>query len=613
MGEHDQARRREVGAGSLTTSTEPAGLADSAAPPARVVGVLPDIQAIDKVLDYSVPPSMDGEVRVGTLVRVALHGRRVGGGVVVERHAAENEARSLQPLSKVTGWGPPPELLELAYWAAWRWAGRRASLLSTASPPGAVRGLPPARPAPPPATTVVDKEVGELAASALARPGYRVLRLPPAVDHFPIALAAAQMGPALVLCPSVGDASHLAVRLARAGVAVVRHPREWAAARAGGVTVVGARAAAWAPMPELAAVVVVDGHDEGYQEERAPTWHARDVAVERARRARVPCVVVSPCADLDMTMAADEVVVASRGTERSGWPMLDVIDRRPDDPRTGLFSERLADALRRHDRMVCVLNRKGRARLLACARCGELARCERCAAAVVLEGELLVCRACTTTRPPVCAACGTTKLKSLRLGVTRVREELAALTGREVGEVTGDTDEVPDVPILVGTEAVLHRAPATDAVAFLDFDQELLAPRYRASEQALALLARAGRLVGGRASGGRVLVQTRLPRHEVLDAALHGDPGRLAVPEAERRRALAFPPFSALALVSGPSAPALIARLGALESGQGLDLLGPDDGKWLVRAPDSRRLADALAAAGRPPGRLRIEVDPLRA
>lgn len=597
MGAHEQAGRREVGAGPVTNTVA-----------IRVVGVLPDVPAIDKVFDYTVPEEMDGDVRLGTMVRVTLHGRRVGGWVVAER-AQPVEGRPLQPLAKVTGWGPPPDVLALAAWAARRWFGRRASLLGTASPPHAVRGLPAPRPPSPPATTVLDPEIGALATAALAQPGHRLLRIPPASDVFPVALAATQLGPALLLCPSNDDAARLAMRLRRAGVVVAVHPREWAAARAGGASVVGARGAAWAPMPELAAVVVVDGHDEAYQEERAPTWHARDVAVERARRAGVPCVVLSPCPDLAMVGSADDVVVTSRSTERAGWPMLDVIDRRADDPRTGLFSERLADALRRHDRVVCVLNRKGRARLLACAVCGELARCERCLTAVVLVDETLTCLSCSVTRPPVCASCGATRLKALRLGVTRVREELEGLTGRTVGEVTGDTDEVPDAPILVGTEAVLHRAGGADAVAFLDFDQELLAPRYRAAEQALGLLARAGRLVGGRKGGGRVLVQTRLPHHEVLDAALHGDPGRLAQAESLRRRALAFPPYCALALVSGPAAPDLVA---SLERVGGVDLLGPDDGRWLVRAPDGPSLSDALAAAGRPPGRLRVEVDPLR-
>ena len=575
----------------------------------RVVGVLPDVPAIDKVFDYTVPPAMDADVRIGSLVRVVLHGRRVGGWVVAEGSNAPAD-RSLRPLAKVTGWGPPPELIDLAAWAAWRWAGRRTSFLGTASPPHAVRGLPTSGPEGrlPPAETAEDGEVADLAAAALGRARTTLVRLPPATDPLPVVLAASLVGPTLVLAPTNADAAPIARRLRSSGVTVAAHPREWATARAGGVTVVGARAAAWSPLPDVAAVVVLDAHDESYQEERAPTWHARDVAIERARRAGVPCLLVSPCPDLAMrsTSRGADTLSLARAAERAGWPILDVIDRRADDPRTGLFSDVLADVLRRHDRVVCVLNRKGQARLLACAACGELARCEACAAAVSQVDDALVCGRCSASRPTICASCGATRLKALKLGVARVREELEGLTGRRVGEVTAEVDELPDAPILVGTEAVLHRARRADAVAFLDFDQELLATRYRASEQALALLARAGRLVGGRRSGGRVLVQTRLPKHEVLDAALHGDPGRLSAVEADRRQALRFPPYAALAVVSGPAAPALVEQL------TGVELLGPDDGTWLVRAPDSTVLADAFGRTIRPPGRLRVEVDPLR-
>jgi primosomal protein N' (replication factor Y) (superfamily II helicase) len=576
--------------------------------------VLPDVPAIDKVFDYLVPPAMDADVRLGTIVRVPLHGRRVGGWVVVDGPSGDGDerGRALRPLAKVTGWGPPPDVLELADWAAHRWAGRRASLLGTASPPRAVRWLEPrpgsvsARSRPDAAQT---GELGALIVGALRPPAaHRVLRLPPSTDPFPVLEAACRLGPALLLLASVADAAWMGQRLRAAGHAVAVHPNEWATARAGGVSVVGARAAAWAPMPELAAVVVVDAHDETYQEERAPTWHARDVAVERARRAGVPAVLVSACPDLVMVAAADRVLAPTKPAERSGWPALHVVDRRHEDPRSGLLSDRLADVLRRSDRALCVLNRKGRAKLLACSACGELARCERCSAAVVLDDDVLACGRCGETRPPLCASCGATRLKALRLGVTRVREELEALIRRPVGEVTAETDEVPDTPILVGTEAVLHRGGRADVVAFLDFDQELLATRYRAAEQALALLARAARLTGGRRRGGSVLVQTRVPDHEVIQAALYGDPTRLAGPELVRRQALGFPPASALAQVSGPAAPELVERLAA----QPVDLLGPDAGAWLVRAPDHEVLAAALAAAGRPPGRLRIEVDPLR-
>jgi primosomal protein N' (replication factor Y) len=424
-------------------------------------------------------------------------------------------------------------------------------------------------------------------------------------------MAAARRGPALVVTPSIAGSRLLAARLRRAGIAVAVHPRDWAVGAAG-ATVIGARAAAWAPVGDLAAVVVLDEHDEALQEERAPTWHARDVAAERARRAGVPCVLASPVPSLD-ALAWGPLSVPGRNAERAGWPLLEIVDGRHDDPgRPTLISEALVRHLRSEARVVCVLNALGRARLLACLACGELARCERCQAAVEQDdSERLHCRRCDARRPVVCLHCGASRMKVVRPGVSRVREELEALAGAPVVAVTAATAgaPLPDARIHVGTEAVLHQVTAADVVAFLDLDQELLAPRFRAAEQALALLARAGRLTGGRASGGRLLVQTRLPHHEVLDAVLHADPGRLAATEWPRREMLRFPPVAALARVSGAAAAAFVA---GLARPPGLEILGPGDSDWLLRAPDHDTLCAALAATPRPPGRLRVEVDPLR-
>ena len=532
------------------------------------------------------------------MVRVSLHGRRIGGWVVALPGEAATD-RPLQPLAKVTGWGPPPDVISLARWAAWRWAGRPAQLLGTASPPRAVRALP---------------EPGPAERSATLAPGVTVMRIPPAGDVLPVVLDAAGHGDALVLAPSLSAAAFLAARLRREGHRVALMPQEWAMASAGGCVAVGARAGAWAPRPQLGAVLVLDEGDEAYQEERAPTWNARDVAVERARRAGVPCVLTSPCPSLE-ALAYGPLLVPSRTEERGGWPVLDVVDRRPEPPGSGLYSSRLVALAREAEpdaRLVCVLNRKGRARLLACATCRELVRCEACGAAVDGSENSLSCRRCGTVRPKVCLACGGTRLSTLRVGVTRAREELELLANQPVAEVSADTAAGPPpagVGILVGTEAVLHRLAGARSVAFLDFDQELLAPRYRAAEAALGMLARAARLMGGR-TGGRMLIQTRMPGHEVIDAALHADPTRLAVVEAARRAALRFPPETAVAAVSGKAAPAFVA---ALPAGAGVEVLGPANDRWLLRAPDHRTLCDALAATPRPAGRLRIEVDPLRA
>jgi primosomal protein N' (replication factor Y) len=600
---------------------------------ARVVRVLPDVPAIDKLFDYAVPAALAADVRVGTMVRVGLHGRRVGGWVV-DDEVTPPAGVTVRALAKVTGWGPPPELIELASWAAWRWAGRAASFLGTASPDRAVVGLPLSGPSPPPGSSAtgrvprsVDAGGHEAVIAEALGQARAVLRLPPAADLFAVVVAAAAQGDALVLAPSVSQARHLASRLRRMGLNVALAPKEWARARAGAI-VVGSRAAAWAPMPHLAAAVVLDEHDEVYQEERSPTWHAREVVIERARRARVPCVLVSPVPTLEALAWAGPggLITASRGAEREGWPVIDVVDRRKEDPgRAGLYSDRLVSALRAEGTVVCVLNRKGRSRLLACAVCGEAARCEQCQAAVNQSDDgTLVCRRCGTGRPKVCAACGSTAMKNLRAGVTRAREELEALAREPVVEITGDTGAVERpggaARIFVGTEAVLHQVPSAAVVAFLDFDQELLAPRYRAAEQAMTLLVRAARLLArrgiedgpaprGRAGLGRLVVQTRVPHHEVIQAALHADPSRVADAELVRRTFLRFPPAGALADVSGVAAPRFIESLG---HPVGVDVLGPSDGHWLVRATDHQVLCDALAATPRPPGRLRVEVDPLR-
>ena len=575
---------------------------------ALVVRVLPDQTGITKTFDYLVPPEWAGQVALGTRVRVQLGPRRVGAWVV-EVGVEPPAGVALKPITKISGWGPDGDVIDLARWARWRWAARTpVPFLRTASPPRMVHALPASaarrHPVPPSDDDVIQ---------GAFRPDPTILRLPPAADVIPVVQAAASLGDPLVVCTSRTQSERIARRLERAGVPTAHHPDGWDRAAGGGTAVVGTRAAVWASMPELAAIVVLDEHDEVHQEERTPTWHVREVALERARRAGVPCVLTSPMPSLE-ALGAATLVTVDRANERDGWPRVVVADRREEDVgRNALFSPALVDMVRSSDRVVCVLNQKGRAVLLACATCRDLARCDACEASVQRPGEdELVCRRCGATRPVVCASCGSTQLKTVRMGVSRVRDDLSALAGEPVAEVTADeSDAVPDARLVVGTEAALHRLDRADVVAFLDLDQELLAARHRAAEQALALVVRAARLVGGRHGKGRLLLQTRMPDHEVVQAALHGDPTPVTEAERARRDEFRFPPVVALAEASGEAADAFARSLRDADHPQ-VEVRGPIDGRWRITAPDHQRLCDALDSIERPPGRLRLAVDPTR-
>lgn len=575
-----------------------------------MVRVLPDVPAIRREFDYLVPAVWidDGRaahLAVGSMVRIELHGRRVAGWVT-SVDPDDPHIEGLRSLAKISGIGPPSELIDVCRWAAHRWVGPVSSMLGTASPPKMVARVVAPRPSSPQPTPEVD-----LVREAFQGPGAAV-RLPPLGDRWPFVLGAVAQGNALVLVPSLALARTLVGRLRKRGVATALYPRDWSAGMAG-ATVIGARAAAFAPVRDLAAVLVIDEHDEVYQEERAPTWNARDVVIERARRAGVPCVLTSPLPTLE-ARASFTLLHPSREQERSGWPLVRVVDPREDGSSRGtLWTEAVVRMLREGGRVAIVLNRKGRSKLLCCTNCDELVVCDVCDASMRQDDDSeFVCTSEGHRRPVVCAECGGTTFKNLRIGVTRAREELEALLREPVVEVTSDTEvgDLADARVLVGTEAVLHRIDAVGSVAFVDFDQELLAPRYRAGEEALAMLVRAGRLVGGRRDGtGQILIQSRQPSHPVIQAALAADIEPWSTTEATRRQLLRYPPFAALAEVSGVAAGAFVDSLG---TPMGLEIRGPVDGRWLIRAADHASLADALGAVERPKGRLRISIDPLR-
>jgi primosomal protein N' (replication factor Y) len=553
---------------------------------------------------------------------------------VADGVAPEVPRSELQPLLEWVSAGPSDDVVDLCRWVAWRYAGPWPLVLRSASPPNRVLTT-----APEPAVQVSPPAPLPEGLDAARRPGVACVAWPPATGRAEVVAGLmAEEGSTIVVAPdatgiaavehALSERGHVCVVL-RADQPDAERTRAWDAARAGACVVLGARLAVLAPVPDLTAVVVLDDGDEALKEERVPAWNAREVALERGARAGARVTFVSPAPSVEAVRAADAVLRADRGVERAGWPVLVVVDQRDAAPGRAVLSDELANharaALERDQRVVCVLNRKGRARLLLCRACDNVARCEVCQAAVVEDDTGFECPRCHATRPAICMHCHATRFVGRRVGVTRMRDELGGLLPRAtVTEVTTTSSaDALEGDVLVGTESVLHRARAAQLpvglVAFLDFDQELLAPRYRAAEQALWLLVRGARLVGGRPGTGRLLVQTRVPDHEVLAAAGGADPTLVATAETTRRALLRFPPYGGLAEVSVAAA-AVDEAIARLERVPSLTVAGPSGSgptaSALVQAESPEELADGLAdvdlAPARAHGRVRVEVDPLR-
>ena len=601
MGEVVEAQRVQ---GSSQT------LIQSAVPSVRVARVVPDVTGVDKIFDYLVPEALAETVRVGVRVRVPLHGRNVAGWVVeIGEPSAGLEVKKIKSVIKVLGLGATAEIVDLAVWATKRWAGRMRSFISTAAPERLINNVPSPRYMPRAvqyASDTFDK-VRDF--------GGGLITVAPLSNLAPFISAVACDGPTIVVMPTQHRVKLLAAALRANNFSVAQWPQDWALAYGGVDVVIGTRSAVWAPVEKFSNMVVVDEHDDLLQEERSPTWHARDVAIERSSRVGARCILLSPIASLSARKwAGDRRVIDSQGQ----WPEVLIVDRNNDEQwsRSLISSELIAELRDKSRRAVCVLNSKGRARLTACGSCRSILRCEKCDAALnQTDKTTLDCPRCGESRPVICQVCGSSSCAVLKPGVARLREELEAAANRSVFEVTAATETVNErCNVFVGTEAVLHRVQNTDTVVFLDIDSELLAPRYRANEIVATLVVHAARLVGRSTQSPRILLQTHTPDNAFLIGLKIGDLSQYFVSDEARRSLLKFPPFGSIAQVSGKGTKAFLDSLNeSLEFSAVVQTMNKDTENGLIRAENWQQLSDVLLSAKRPAkSRLTFHVDPPR-
>lgn len=576
----------------------------------RVARVVPDVTGVDKVFDYLIPEVLKDSIKIGVRVRVPLHGRNVAGWVVAIGDPSDGLAvDKIRSVIKVLGLGVTSEIVDLANWATKRWVGRMRSFISTGAPKTLIAKVPSARYMP----RAVN--FASQAIETLEKYGSGLLTVAPLTNLSTIVSAVACDGPTIVILPTQNRAKLLSAALKANNFSVALWPQDWASAMGGVDVVIGTRSAVWAPVAKFASIVVVDEHDDLLQEERSPTWHAREVAIERARRCDARCVLLSPVPSLAARKwAGDRIVVDTQNP----WPKFVIIDRNLDEQWSrSLISSELIEELRDKSRkIVCVLNTKGRARLIACGACRTVLRCEKCDAALVQPDQTkLACPRCGESRPVICQSCGSGSCAVIKPGVSRLREELEAAANRAVIEVTATSENINQRGgIFVGTEAALHRVQSADTVAFLDVDSELLAPRYRASEIVGALIVHAARLVGRSENEPRILLQTHTPDNLFLQGISRGDLKNYFETDSARREMLQFPPFGAIAQISGKGTSSFLDSLNeSLDYASVVRTVIIDSDSGLVRAQSWQVLTDVLTTAKRPAkSQLIIHLDPPR-
>ena len=426
--------------------------------------------------------------------------------------------------------------------------------------------------------------------------------------------------------------------------------------------VVGARSALFAPVRDLGVIVVDEEHETSYKQEEKPRYHARHAALVRARQAGAVVLLGSATPDLESYHNGRSgryrlVTLADRPVGE--LPEVEIVDMRGEPTPEG-FSRRLTEeldaALAARRQAIVFYNRRGFARALQCAACGDSAKCPNCDIGLTfhLRPRRLLCHYCGHAQeaPAVCPACGGKEFIPTGGGTEKVEVGLAGAfpkarilrLDQDATRRRGSHDRIlgafaaGKADLLVGTQMVTkgHHFPEVAVVGVMAADDGLSLPDFRADERAFQLLTQvAGRT--GRIRPGKVIFQTWQPDHPIVRAAAGHDYRTFAEQELAMREALGYPPARRLLriAVSGrrqPDAEAAAGELGsALRRGltdERRDVLGPAPAvftrlqnrfRWQILVKGSLSGAEkkwlaacARAAEGRRRGvEVVIDVDPL--
>jgi primosomal protein N' (replication factor Y) len=354
--------------------------------------------------------------------------------------------------------------------------------------------------------------------------------------------------------------------------------QNWRLAQSGQARIViGTRLSVFTPLPDLRLVIVDEEHDGSYKQQDGMRYHARDVALVRAKRLDIPIVLGSATPALEtwhnaMTERYGLLRLNERAVEKAVLPQIRCIDTTRLPLQDGLSPALLSairERLARGEQSLLFINRRGYAPVLLCNACQWIAPCSRCSSRLVvhLRQGRLRCHHCghqeKITRQ--CPSCGNPDLHPTGQGTQRLEQTLAELLP-EARILRVDRDSTrrkealntmlaavhaDEVDILVGTQMLAkgHDFPNLTLVGVIDTDSALFSPDFRAAERLFAQLMQVAGRAGRADKAGEVLIQTAFPDHALFNALRRQDYASYAQSLLQERELTQFPPYSYLALI----------------------------------------------------------------
>ncbi len=349
---------------------------------------------------------------------------------------------------------------------------------------------------------------------------------------------------------------------------------EWRRIRAGGVDVViGSRSALFSPLPDLGIIILDEEHEPAYkQDERKPTYHARDAAITLGSILHIPVVLgtATPSVTTFHHVKQKEYrIVELPGRIGATLPPVEVIDLRNElhAGNTSIISRRLQSELEqvltKGQQAILFLNRRGAASCVLCRDCGFVAMCDRCDVPLTYHSteRILLCHYCNRHNEilRICPSCSSMSIRYFGLGTEKVqltiqhsfpsarllRWDRDTARNRRAHEQLLDRFANREADVLIGTQMIAKGLdlPGVTLVGVISADIGLMLPDFAASERTFTLLTQVAGRAGRGEEPGKVIIQTFNPQHFCVDAASRHDYHEFYAAEIEARRRYGYPPF----------------------------------------------------------------------